>query len=167
MEYAISVLHLTITYPFCKEIFIRVYPKVSKDIHDWNYEDIVTQQVMFNNSSLAEFIPQCQQIMENVKIGHNADKEMQNLANEISDLIVSEQFQLLADEISREDDNQEFNFLGEENEFHQGSTDKIISREDDSQEFNFLGEENELQQISTDKIWIEVCVQDEQHPNKN
>ena len=74
---------------------------------------------------------------------------------------------MLADEISREDDNQEFNFLGEENEFHHRLADKIISREDDSQEFNFLGEENALQQVSIDKIWIEVCVQDEQHPNKN
>ena len=59
--------------------------------------------------------------------------------------------------------------MGEENEFHQGSVDKIyeISREDDSKEFNFLGEENELHQVSADKIWIEVCVQDERHPNKN
>ena len=58
--------------------------------------------------------------------------------------------------------------MGEENEFHQRSTDKIyeISREDDSQKFNFLGEENELQQVSVDKILIEICVQDGQHPNK-
>ena len=100
-------------------------------------------------------------------MGHNEDKEMQNLANKISDFIVSEQFQLLADGISREDDYQEFNFFGEENEFHHRLADKIISREDDSQEFIFLGKENELQQVSIDKIWIEVCVQDEQHPNKN
>ena len=62
--------------------------------------------------------------MKSVNLGYNVEKDMLNLAKELSDFIILEQFQLLVNEINREDNIQDSNCLIEENDFNQGSVDK-------------------------------------------